>query len=69
MKVKTTPSAIDPVRCRYCVEGLNFLRMVAHQDGRFICGRCGHIEIPNVEFQCNCGNCAELNKISRSRGT
>src|SRR5947207_1734153 len=45
MKVKATPSTIDPARCRFCVEGQNFLQMVTHLDGRFICGRCGHVEI------------------------
>ena len=43
--------------CRYCVEGQNFRPMVARQDGGFICGRCGHVEIPNVEFECNCEKC------------
>jgi hypothetical protein len=37
--------------------------MVAHHDGRFICCGCGHVEIPNVEFECNCGNCTELTKF------
>jgi ribosomal protein S27AE len=67
MKIKAPPSTIDPVRCRYCVESQNFLQMVAHLDGRFICGRCGHVEIPNVEFECNCGNCAEVKGFELSR--
>jgi ribosomal protein S27AE len=67
MKVKATPSMIDPVRCRFCVEGQSFLQMVAHLDGRVICGRCGHVEIPNVECECNCGNCAEVKRFELSR--
>src|SRR5215469_4448292 len=64
MKVKTTPGALDPVRCPYCVDGQNFRRMAARENSRFICGRCGHIESPNVEFECNCGKCAELRKYN-----
>jgi hypothetical protein len=67
MNAKMTPSAIGPVRCRYCVQGQNFLPMVAHRDGRFICCRCGHVEIPKVDFNCNCGNCAELKRFEPSR--
>lgn len=37
--------------------------MVAHVDGRFIWGRCGHVEIPNVQYECNCGNCANLKRV------
>lgn len=63
MKVKTT-STTDSVKCRFCVEGQNFRRMVARQDGRFVCGRCGHVEIPHVKFECNCGKCAEHRKYN-----
>ena len=60
-RMKRLRSGREPnEECRYCVEGQNFRRMVARQDGRFICPRCGHVESPNVEFECNCGKCALL---------
>src|SRR5262249_43572395 len=67
IKVKTRPSAIDPVRCRYCIAGDGFFPMVAHLDGRYICNRCGHIEMLDVAFECNCGSCAGLKRFAVSR--
>jgi hypothetical protein len=32
----------DTVRCPYCVLGLEFLPMIAHVEGRYICWKCGH---------------------------
>lgn len=66
-KTDVTRKDMDPVRCRFCAEGENFLPLVPHTDGRFTCGSCGHVEIPNVEFECNCGNCAELSWFELSR--
>ena len=69
MKVNASLNTINHVRCRYCTEADGFLSMVAHLDGRYICNRCGHIEIPNVEFECDCGNCAAIRRFELSRAT
>lgn len=51
----------DTVRCPYCVLGLEFLPMVAHVDGRYICGKCGHIAYPDdAAYVCRCPKCLEL---------
>lgn len=58
---------MDQVRCRYCIEGDGFLSMVAHLDGRYICKRCGHIEMPDAAFECTCGSCGEVKRFAFSR--
>jgi ribosomal protein S27AE len=49
------------VRCPYCVSGDEFKAMTAAGDGRFACGKCGHLAIPSDEnFKCACPKCFEL---------
>ena len=49
------------VRCPYCVSGDEFKPMTAAGDGRFACGKCGHLAIPKDEnFRCACPKCFEL---------
>jgi ribosomal protein S27AE len=51
----------ETVRCPYCVLGLEFLPMVAHVDGRYICGKCGHTACPeDAAYRCHCPKCLEL---------
>lgn len=51
----------DPVRCPFCVLGLEFRPMVVHVDGRYICNKCGHTTHPDdYEYQCQCPNCRKL---------
>jgi hypothetical protein len=53
------PGAL-PIRA----DAQNFLRMIGHMDGRFICLRCGHVGRPNDrDFFCNCGRCLELSRF------
>lgn len=48
----------EAMRCRYCVEERNFLEMKPNPDGRFVCGRCGHVEQPSdPDFPCDCRQC------------
>ena len=42
----TATDTLVVVRCRYCVLGDEFKPMVAHQDGRCICSKCGHLANP-----------------------
>jgi ribosomal protein S27AE len=49
------------VRCPYCVSDLEFFAMVAHVDGRYICGKCGHTAYPDdATYLCRCPKCLEL---------
>jgi len=52
-----------------CVDNQNFLPMIRHADGRFICPRCGHVRRPeDADFSCNCGKCVALARFcERSR--
>jgi hypothetical protein len=53
------------VRCPYCAEAQNFMPMIRHVDGRFICC-CGHVECPHdSDFSCTCGRCSELFRFTR----
>jgi len=53
----------EDVRCPYCVEGNEFKAMAGHLDGRFICGKCGHIvRLNDSGFRCACTRCRELNR-------
>ena len=50
------------VRCPYCALGEEFRPMVAHLDGRFICGTCGHSTSPQQKsYECRCFKCVRLN--------
>lgn len=49
------------VRCPYCIMGIEFRPMVAHVDGRYICGKCGHTVFPSKpEYKCQCFKCLTL---------
>jgi len=51
----------DTVRCPYCVSGSESFAMVAHVDGRYICGKCGHTAYPDdAAYSCRCPQCQEL---------
>jgi ribosomal protein S27AE len=51
----------DTVRCPYCVSGAESFAMVAHVDGRYICGKCGHTAHPDdAAYVCRCPQCQEL---------
>lgn len=55
------------VRCPYCVEGNEFKPMVSHLDGRYICGKCGHVvRLSDTDFQCTCPKCRDLNRKQSS---
>jgi hypothetical protein len=54
--------AQTPIRCPYCVLGLQFRPMVPHLDGRSICEKCGHLVRPaDATFKCSCYKCEQLN--------
>ena len=54
------------VRCPYCVSGDEFKAITAAGDGRFACGKCGHLAIPSDEsFKCACPKCFELRDTRR----
>ena len=58
--VATTNTA-TAVRCPYCVSGDQFEPMAPAGDGRFACGKCGHLAIPaDKNFRCACRKCFEL---------
>jgi len=49
------------IRCPYCVIGNEFKAMVAHNGGRFLCDKCGHVARPeDHDFKCHCLKCQEL---------
>jgi ribosomal protein S27AE len=51
----------DTVRCPFCVLGFECFPMVAHVDGRYICGKCGHTAYPDdAAYLCRCSKCLEL---------
>jgi hypothetical protein len=53
------------VRCPYCVSGDEFKPMAAAGDGRFACGKCGHLAIPtDKHFRCACRKCFELKLLN-----
>jgi ribosomal protein S27AE len=50
----------DTIRCPYCVLGPESAAMVAHVDGRYICGKCGHTAYPDdASYVCRCPKCLE----------
>ena len=56
------------VRCPYCVSGDEFRLMTAVADGRFVCGKCGHLAIPgDNNFACACRKCFELRALDVHR--
>jgi hypothetical protein len=53
--------AQTPIRCPYCVLGLQFRPMVPHLDGRSICEKCGHLVRPaDPNFKCSCYKCEQM---------
>ena len=55
----------DPVRCPYCVSGIEFRPMVSHAEGTFLCNRCGHTTRPKDEnYRCECARCLQLQRIT-----
>jgi hypothetical protein len=51
------------VRCPYCVDfELNgFVPMIRISEGRYTCGKCGHIASPaNKDYRCSCRRCAVI---------
>jgi hypothetical protein len=59
----TLPDSLLVVRCSWCVAGTNFMAMVAHKDGRYICFECAHTLCPGVpEYQCLCRKCIRLRR-------
>ena len=62
------PMTMTVVRCPYCVSGDEFMPMTAVADGRFVCGKCGHLAIPSDEnFRCACRKCFELRALDYRR--
>lgn len=56
------------IRCPYCVAGDEFRPMTAHRSGRYVCGKCGHLAIPDDNnFNCHCRKCEELKGIGLPR--
>jgi|HubBroStandDraft_4_1064222.scaffolds.fasta_scaffold253955_1 hypothetical protein len=56
------------VRCPYCIVGDGFKPMATNATGRFICTKCGHLTIPDVQdFKCFCWHCAQLRAFERRR--
>jgi len=50
------------VRCPYCTSGFEFMPMVPHDDGYFICPDCGHCtKLGLVVHHCNCQHCQMWN--------
>jgi ribosomal protein S27AE len=48
----------DLIRCPYCVLGFEFRPMIAHVDGRYICGKCGHTtRLGDAVYECQCERC------------
>jgi hypothetical protein len=38
--------------------------MIALADGAFVCGKCGHLEMPgNYDLKCHCPKCIELRRL------
>ena len=62
------------VRCSYCVGGGEFIPMLAHKDGRFVCVWCAHtVRIYDPEYHCTCRRCLEMAKchlqmLQKNRG-
>jgi ribosomal protein S27AE len=51
----------DTICCPYCVLGLEFRPMIAHVDGRYICGKCGHTASrEDALYRCRCPKCLAL---------
>lgn len=59
---------ITVVRCPYCVSGDEFRPMTTVADGRFVCGKCGHLAIPSDKnLECACRKCFALGKLDYLR--
>ena len=55
------PEMRELVRRPYCVLDLEFRPMIAHLDGRYICGSCGHTAYPaDMRYHCRCFKGLEL---------
>ena len=64
----TMAMTMTAVRCPYCISGDEFTPMVAVADGRYMCGKCGHLAIPKDEtFRCACRKCFELRALDARR--
>ncbi len=60
---------METVRCPYCIEADNFKEMAGHLDGRYICGKCGHmVRLRDQDFRCACPKCRELNRSPMKTG-
>ena len=47
--------------CPYCMAGIEFRPMIAHQDGRFFCRDCAHTVRPGVpDYRHTCRTCLRL---------
>ena len=56
------------VRCPYCISGNEFRPMTAVAEGRFVCGKCGHLAIPSDKtFECACQKCFNLRELDYGR--
>jgi hypothetical protein len=65
MCVVTVAMNMTLVQCPYCVADDGSRPMTAVADGRFVCGKCGHLAIPSDDhFECACRKCFEL-RVSR----
>jgi hypothetical protein len=50
------------IRCPYCALGWDFRPLTPHQDGRFVCEKCGHTVRPGeIAYLCTCRKCLRLN--------
>jgi hypothetical protein len=59
---------VTVVRSPYCVSGDEFKAIAAVADGRFACGKCGHLAIPSDKtFRCACQKCFELRLLDTRR--
>jgi Zn ribbon nucleic-acid-binding protein len=53
------------VRCPFCVLGDEFRPMLSHEDGIFICGKCGHTARPaDKNYSCRCCKCRDLHRLT-----
>jgi hypothetical protein len=49
------------IHCSFCMAGVEFMPMIAHKDGRFVCRDCAHTVRPGVsEYKCTCRPCLRL---------
>jgi hypothetical protein len=51
------------IHCPYCIAGIEFRSMIAHNDGRFVCRDCAHTVRPGMpEYRCTCRPCLRLSR-------